>query len=145
MKTMVVICTMKAGFVPNTPMKVLLEEYTFFLGNRMIIIPKGYAYDGLSIPQAYQWIVDMNQTKNIEAGLEHDFLYSKLAENICNRKRADMHLAGAVKTNFIFRNLVYLGVRTFGRFSYQKDSNYKKYEKEIKAYREKMWMRLSIS
>lgn len=137
---------MKSDFIPNTPMKILLEEHRFFLREWvMVVIPVGFAYDGPSIPQAMQWVIDMNHTENIKAGLEHDFLYSILAKYICNRKEADQHFKKTVHGNVISKKLVYAWVRGFGWRSYHKDSNYKKYEKEIKEFREKMWMRLSIS
>lgn len=142
---MVVICTMKAWFIPNTPMKILLEEHKFMFRGVMVVIPQGYAFDGLSIPQWLQWVVDMNQSGNIEAGLHHDFFYSKLAKYICTRKESDQNLKLELKAGKISKNIVYAGVRVFGKSSYQKDSNYLKYKKEIKEYREKMWMRISIS
>lgn len=136
---------MKAEFIPNTPMKMLLEDYIFCFHNINIRIPKWYAFDGLSIPQAFQFLVNMNHTENIKAGLEHDFLYSLLAKDICNKKEADLHLVWTLKTSFFSKFMIYFWVWIFGKFSYHKDSNYKKYEKEIKEYRKKLWINVSIS
>lgn len=88
---------MQAIFIQNTPMKMLLDDYKFLFGKVYVIIPKGYAFDGLSIPQVFQWIVNMNETQNIEAGLEHDYLYSELAKDICDKIEADEHLENRVK------------------------------------------------
>lgn len=136
---------MKVEFIPNTPMKILLEEHRFMFGKIMVIIPQGYAFDWLSIPQWLQWVVDMNETENTEAGLHHDFFYSKIGKYICTRKESDQNLKLELKAGKVSKNIVYAGVRVFGKNSYQKDSNYLKYKKEIKAYREALGFRISIS
>lgn len=74
---------MKAYFIEKSPMKILLEDVKYYPEEFSLetqIIPKGYAYDGLSIPRAFQWIVNMNLTQNIKAGLFHDFEFSQLTD-----------------------------------------------------------------
>jgi len=135
---------MKVVFIENTPMKILLEPYYFSINGKSYKIPQWYAFDGLSIPRPCQWLVDMNDTENIEAGLEHDFWYSKISG--IQKEIIDKHLLQRTRRNNGKRAvLVYLWVYFFGFLSYQKDSNYKKYEKEIKQKREELWFTISIS
>lgn len=124
---------------------MLLEDYKFTFGKVYITIPKGYAFDWLSIPQACQWIVNMNDTQNIKAGLEHDYLYSELAKDICDKNEADEHLETRVKAWKVRKRVVYLWVHYFWHSAYRKDTNYRLYEKEIKEAREKLGFQISIS
>ena len=136
---------MKVWFVPNTPMKILLEPHYYEYEGETIKIEAWYAFDGLSIPRPFQWVVNMKSTKNIKAWLEHDHLYSKLMEGKSSRKGSDIHLKKWVEAGFIRSRMVYRGVRMFWWGSYRKDSNYVTYQERIVAYRKYLWLKKSIS
>ena len=135
---------LKTGWIPNTPMKILLEPYYFNLYGNTIKIPAWYAYDWLSIPRPLQWLVDMNETQNQEAGLSHDFLYSKLS-GICSKHKSDYYLRDNVKTSEKKSTIIFLWVYYFWDSSYKTDTNYKKYEKQIKEMREELWFNISLT
>lgn len=129
---------MKTSSISKTPIKLLLEDYTFFLDWEMVVIPQWYAFDGLSIPRPCQWLVDMNETDNLEAGLEHDYCYSLVSW--ISKKEWDKHLYRAIEKNngMIRAFLVWLWVYLFWFMAYQKDSNYKKYKKEIIEHKQRI-------
>ena len=131
---------LKTAYVPWTPMKIILEPYYFDFFGQCVKIPAGYAFDGLSIPRELQWLVNMNETQNQEAGLEHDFLYSKLSEKISSKIDSDYHLRYRVKCSKFRATIIFLWVDYFWKSSYRTDSNYIKYEKEIKNLRKKLWI-----
>lgn len=136
---------MKAYFIDNSPMKILLEDVKYFPDEFSLdtkIIPKSYAYDGLSIPRVFQWLVDMNLTQNIKAGLIHDYEFSQLTE--VSFRDANARLRRNLDCSLISRWIVWGGVTIFGHFSYHRDSNYRKYKDKITRARESLWL-LSLS
>ena len=135
----------KHATIPWTPMKILLEEYKFSFGGIVVVVPAWYAYDGLSIPQAFQWVVNMNHSQNQAAWLEHDFLYSKFGLLISDKEEADVHLRKQLFTYLINRYIVYLWVKIWWHKAYWKDSNYILYKEEIQKYRLQLWFNISIS
>lgn len=130
---------MKAYFIDNSPMKILLEDIKYYPEEFSLetqIIQKGYSYDGLSIPRVFQWLVNMNLTQNIKAGLIHDFEFSQLTDT--SFREANVRLRKNLDCSFISRWIVWLWVSTFGYFSFERDSNYKRYKKQIQKAREEL-------
>lgn len=130
---------MKTYFIPNTPMKILLEEVEYFkspFSFERVVIPKSYCFDGLSIPRYLQWLVDMNKTKNILAWLIHDYEFSEISDIWF--MEANKRLRRNLDCTFIAKWIIWGWVSTFWWFSYKKDSNYKLYKKEIQKARIKL-------
>lgn len=124
---------MESYSVPNTPMKILTQPFYFEYDGKTEKIPAWYAYDWLSIPQLFQNVVDMNESNNVVAWLIHDYLYSLACHIIVTRKDADCKLFNDV--DGYGKYAVYIWVRAWWWYSWKKDSNYKKYKKEIEEAR----------
>lgn len=137
---------MKAHFIDYSPMKILLEDEEYFLEEFSMeqrVIPKSYAYDWLSIPRVFQWLVNMNLTQNIRAWLIHDFEYSQLSE--VSFREANRRLRENLDCTFLSKWIIWLWVTLFGTLSYKRDSNYNKYKKQITNARKELWFQsLSI-
>jgi len=138
---------MKLWLVPNTPIKILLEDYYFNYEGIVVKIPRWYAFDWLSIPNYLQWIVNMNESDNITDWLIHDFCYSLISPRFITRQWADALLFHRLKdTNKKWRAiLIYIWVFYFGCFSWKKDYNYKKYKTLINKERKRLWIKLNKS
>ena len=127
---------MKTYSIEHTPMKILLEPEYFSWRWKTYKIPAWYAFDGLSIPQVFQGIVNMNDTDKIKAWLDHDWLYSDVSQTWITRYEADMKLDDDIWWHEW--KIMFLWVRIWWLFSYKQDRNYKKYKKEIEEAREKL-------
>ena len=128
---------MKTYAIKHTPMKVLLEPIYFEYNGVTEKIPAGYAFDGLSIPQIFQNVVNMNSTDNTLASLYHDYFFSLVCYVPITRKEADMRLLNDVEG--LGRYLIYIGVRLGGWYSWKKDRNYKKYKIQIDKARKQLF------
>ena len=128
---------MKTYAIKHTPMKVLLEPIYFEYNGVTEKIPAGYAFDGLSIPQIFQNVVNMNSTDNTLASLYHDYFFSLVCDIPITRKQADMRLLNDIEG--LGRYLIYIGVRLGGWYSWKQDRNYKKYKIQIDKAREQLF------
>ena len=128
---------MKTYAIKHTPMKVLLEPIYFEYNGVTEKIPAGYAFDGLSIPQIFQNVVNMNSTNNTLASLYHDYFFSLVCDIPITRKQADMRLLNDIEG--LGRYLIYIGVRLGGWYSWKQDRNYKKYKIQIDKAREQLF------
>ena len=127
---------MKTYAIKHTPMKVLLEPIYFEYNGVTEKIPAGYAFDGLSIPQIFQNVVNMNSTNNTLASLYHDYFFSLVCDIPITRKQADMRLLNDIEG--LGRYLIYIGVRLGGWYSWKQDRNYKKYKIQIDKARKQL-------
>lgn len=132
---------LKTAFIPNTPIKIVLEDYYLTYNGIAYKIPAWYAFDWLSIPRVFQWVVDMNMTDNIAIGCLHDYFYSQLSGK--NKRFSDEVLLNMLgEYNAWWRCcIVYLWVHFFGFTAYRKDSNYDKYRFEIHEARKQLWLK----
>jgi hypothetical protein len=127
--------------IPNSPMKILLDDVSYFIHEFSIetrTISKSYTFDWLSIPRPFQWLVNMNLTQNIKAGLIHDYEFSRLSD--VSFMEANKRLRENLDCSFAARWIVWWWVVLFGTFSYKKDSNYNKHKEEIIKAREILWL-----
>lgn len=129
---------MKTQSIDYTPMKVLIEPIYFDYKGVTYKIPAWYVYDWLSIPQAFQWVVDMNQTENERYWLIHDWFYSQVCDIPISRKEADIELKDSIK--WISGYIIYIWVRIWGKYSWKKDRNYVKYKQQIEQTRKELWL-----
>jgi hypothetical protein len=94
---------------------IILEDYNYKDGSVDIWIPRSFYYDGASIPSLL-WFLLYNPFDPVvmEAALIHDWLYST---KVVNRSIADRILKTKLKddgADWLRRNLIWLGVRSFG-------------------------------
>lgn len=92
----------------------LLEELVWDDGVTLIVVPKGFIYNGGSVPQALWWFIPPKGSKADRAFCLHDFLY---ASHMCSRKRADQLMLDAMvfdKFDYVRREAAYRAVRLFG-------------------------------
>lgn len=75
----------------------------------------------------------MNHSRNIRAGLIHDWDFSDLSNT--EFRRANRRLRKNIKANLIVKWIVWAGVSTFGLFSYRQNRNYIVYADEIAKLR----------
>ena len=127
---------MKAEFIRHTPMKLLIEPYYFDYKWEKLKIPSGFAFDGASIPRIFSFLLKPNDTDSTIAGLEHDFLYSKISWAI-DRKDADLFFILKLSP-LLTRIFAYIWVRAFGWYSFKKDRNYKTYKVQIEKARKRL-------
>ena len=85
----------------NNLFSVVVEDYTKYIKNFPIIVPKGFRTDGASIPLVLRPFFE-RYGKNTEAAVIHDYLYSKFNDTGINRELADKIFL------FIFKNSVML-------------------------------------
>lgn len=125
---------MKTYHIEHTPMKILLQDYSFDYFGVNMNIKKWFCFDGASVPRLLSFIFKPNDTDTLIAAMIHDYLYSKLSW-VINRKESDIYFMW--KLPWIFTRLfAYIWVRLWGWLSFKKDTNYKKYKEIIKIYRE---------
>ena len=124
---------MKLFLIKDTPMKILLEDYSFRFNNETLTIEKWFAFDWVSVPQIFCWIFKLNNTNTLIYWMEHDYLYSKLCSKSLNRREADLHYMSRLNP-LGTKLLAYAGVRLWGWLSFKKDTNYNKYRTTIKEY-----------
>lgn len=132
----------KVALIPNTPMKIVLEDYYFQYEGRTHKIPTWFAYDGASIPRFVNFLADRNHNDITIQGAIHDFLYSK-ASNLYWRYKMDRHMKENI--DWFSQYPIYLWIRSLWWNSYKEDRNYHKYHKEIKEARKDLWFNLSIT
>ena len=86
----------------------LKEDLIYKLSNGMVmVIPKGFVYDGASIPSILTNILPRFGYKYDRASCLHDWLYAATNTHNYNRKECD-------KVNKNLAKLIYLAVRVFG-------------------------------
>lgn len=60
---------------------ILLEDFTYYVGykwsSEQITIPKGFIFNGMSIPRIFWWFANPMETDGIIASLIHDWLYEQ--------------------------------------------------------------------
>ena len=72
----------------NNLFSVVVEDYTRYIKDFPITIPKGFRTDGASIPLMLRPFFE-RYGKNTEAAVVHDYLYSKFNDTGINRELAD--------------------------------------------------------
>lgn len=80
---------------------------------RGITVPKGYIFDGSSVPRFLWWLYPPSYTPAWEASCVHDYCYSHYYDRI-SKKEADRLLYEIMKDNgasWIARQLFYRAVR----------------------------------
>lgn len=128
---------LKTTYIEDTPMKMLLEDYSFEYYGELITIPMFFCFDGASYPRYVSFLFKPNDNRTLEQGLRHDWLYSELSKET-DRKRADKFFASGLSP-LLTRVFGYYGVRLWGRFSWKKDSNYKAYKKQITDFKDEFY------
>lgn len=132
---------LNTAYIPWTPMKILLEDYSFEYLGETIIIPIFFCFDWASYPRYVSFLFKPNDNRTLEQGLRHDWLYSERSKET-ERKRADRFFASGLSP-LLTRIFGYYGVRLGGRFSWKKDSNYKKYKQDIEMFKTELYSYLS--
>ena len=94
---------------------ITVHSFVFFIDDRMFIIPKGYVFDGYSIPRILHFWRSNNNGIGIEAAVIHDFLYQFYDFFDIGRLYADKAFLKTMKMYGLrTRWLKYPAVRTFG-------------------------------
>jgi len=86
-----------------------------------IIVPKGFIFDGASIPKRLWHVVGHPLGEYLPAALIHDFLYSN---HLIGRKEADKVFYRAMvacKVPAMKAKMMYAAVRAFGWKNYKED------------------------
>lgn len=128
---------LKTTYINDTPMKMLLEDYSFEYLGKTITIPMFFCFDWASYPRYVSFVFSPNDNTTLTQGLKHDWLYSELSEET-ERKRADRFFSEKLSP-LLTRIFAYYGVRLWGRFSWKKDSNYKKYKEQITNFKDEFY------
>lgn len=99
----------------------LLRNYTINLNGRKLTIPKGFIFDGNSIPRRlWFWFGHPLEGEQVIAAMVHDYLYRT---TLLSRKDADFLyycILRKIGVCFIKRSLMWLGVRLGGWLHYGK-------------------------
>ena len=106
----------------NDVFSVVVEDYTRYIKDFPITIPKGFRTDGASIPLVLRPFFE-RYGKNTEAAVIHDYLYSKFNDTGINRELADKIFLFILKENGVswrVRNMMYKAVRMFGEVFWEK-------------------------
>ena len=106
----------------NNIFSVVVEDYTRYIKDFPIIVPKGFRTDGASIPLVLRPFFE-RYGKNTEAAVIHDFLYSKFNDTGINRELADQIFLFILKENVVYysvRKVMYKAVRMFGEIFWEK-------------------------
>ena len=106
----------------NNIFSVVVEDYTKYIKNFPIIVPKGFRTDGASIPLILRPFFE-RYGKNTEAAVIHDYLYSKFNDTGINRELADKIFLFILKENEVsyrVRKVMYKAVRMFGEVFWEK-------------------------
>ena len=96
----------------------LKEDLIYKLSNGIVmVIPKGFVYDGASIPSILTNILPRFGYKYDRASCLHDWLYAAINTHNYNRKECDEVFYEAMLSDKVNKNLaklIYLAVRVFG-------------------------------
>lgn len=96
----------------------LKEDLIYKLSNGIVmVIPKGFVYDGASIPSILTNILPRFGYKYDRASCLHDWLYAAINTHNYNRKECDEVFYEAMLSDKVNKNLaklMYLAVRVFG-------------------------------
>ena len=106
----------------NNIFSVVFEDYTRYIKDFPITIPKGFRTDGASIPLILRPFFE-RYGKSAEAAVIHDYLYSKFNDTGINRELADKIFLFILKENGVswrVRNMMYKAVRMFGEVFWEK-------------------------
>ena len=103
----------------------LKEDLIYRLSNgKYIVIPKGFVYDGASIPSILTNILPAVGYKYDRASCLHDWLYTAINTHNYSRKECDKLFYEAMLSDKVNKNLaklIYLAVRVFGAKYYGGD------------------------
>jgi hypothetical protein len=98
------------------------EQLEFDNGEVLVVIPKLFISDGLSIPRIFQNVISKSPFF-IYAGILHDYLYKVNPCKQMKRKQADKLFLAWMKiygVGWIKRHTIYRSVRIGGRGSWKK-------------------------
>lgn len=113
--------TLECRFVPHQDILELTEnlEYYDARSKQLFVIPKGFRWDGASIPQELWILMGHPFSKAVRASsCLHDFLYEN---EVIPKKKADQMFADALQEEgmeYNLANMFYLGTRLAGRSKY---------------------------
>lgn len=105
--------------VPGTGLWATAYDWSFDWRGRTHVIPRGFNYDGASIPWLFRrWIGGKFEPAFMAAALLHDWMYRTQA---VSRRSADQAFLAALKlsgVNAVRRRLMYWAVRVGGSNAY---------------------------
>ena len=96
------------------------EQLAFDMGDLLVVVPKLFCSDGLSIPRLFRSIFSQSPSY-IYAGVAHDFCYRILPNNM-TRKQADVLFLKIMKgygVGFWTRRAIFRAVRLGARKSWR--------------------------
>ena len=101
--------------LPHSNFWILKEDYCFFVNEKPYWIPKGYVWDGASIPRIVWGIIGApSEPDFLAASLIHDWIY---LTHIFTRAEADEAIFQILKQSDVSlwrRRCIWAAVRTFG-------------------------------
>lgn len=106
-------------------MWLIQKDVTFLVSGRKFEVPKGYWFDGASVPR-FLWSIASPTGKAFEAACLHDWLYDTRGSHYkLTRKQVDIIFLQHMekdRVSCLQRYMYYLGVRIFGGYYWQKDT-----------------------
>ncbi len=117
----------KSAPILSTRKRIVTEDFLFYVDGEEMVIPKGFIYDGLSVPRIFWWIASPYASGDTEAAI-HDFLYFT---GFYSRKISDYIFLGGLRgldKSFYIRFTLLVGVRLFGTKAY---NDHRKKDKDL--------------
>lgn len=102
-------------FRPSTGEIVLMQDYAVEVCGRFVLVPKGFASDGMSVPRLLWGVISPQyDPRTLAPSVVHDWLYTV---HIVSRREADEWFKSALLANgfgTVRTWLVFCAVRVFG-------------------------------
>ena len=137
-----VLIGIKSAPIYNSKKRIVLEDFYFEWKGILYFIPKGFIYDGASVPRPFWFLYSPYADNDTGAGL-HDFGYY-IGE--WSQRECDYMFLYAMRHKelfFVQRGLGFGGVRIGGRFAFKKHRKDDK-KKEKALYIEKWRQKVDI-
>ncbi len=93
-----------------------------------ITVPKGYEFDGASVPVPFSWIYPRASSKYQQAAAVHDYIYEKLGNKLTRKEADQIFYDGLIALNihWFHASVMYYAVRIGGGYWWHRRWTFKK-------------------
>lgn len=107
----------------------LRRKMKYYIGNKVLTVPKGFLCDGMSVPRAFWSLVSpIIHPDTIAASIAHDYLYRFGEQDGWSRWQADLFFYCVLRSDgvSVYRAIAaFLAVRLFGKKHYRRQGTKK--------------------
>ena len=107
----------------------LRRKMKYYIGNKVLTVPKGFLCDGMSVPRAFWSLVSpIIHPDTIAASIAHDYLYRFGEQEGWSRCQADLFFYCVLRSDgvSVYRAIAaFLAVRLFGKKHYRRQGTKK--------------------